>query len=142
MAAVLGHEIGHVTARHSVRQYSQSQLLGILSTAIEINAGSTAGNVANVASGALLSGYGRDMELEADDLGAQYIFQDGYSPQGMYEVLSVLKDQEMYSKQLVKSRGQEPRSYHGVFASHPSNDKRLQEVLNNVSNSFQKGNQK
>ena len=142
LAAVLGHEIGHVTARHSVRQYSQSQLLGILSTAIEINAGSTAGNVANVASGALLSGYGRDMELEADDLGAQYIFQDGYSPQGMYEVLSVLKDQEMYSKQLAESRGQEPRSYHGVFASHPSNDKRLQEVLNNVSNSFQKGDQK
>ena len=90
LAAVLGHEIGHVTARHSVRQYSQSQLLGILSTAIEINAGSTAGNVANVASGALLSGYGRDMELEADDLGAQYIYQDGYSPQGMYAVLSVL----------------------------------------------------
>ena len=141
LAAVLGHEIGHVTARHSVRQYSQSQLLGILSTAIEINAGSTAGNVANVASGALLSGYGRDMELEADDLGAQYIYQDGYSPQGMYEVLSVLKDQEIYSKQLAERRGQEPRSYHGVFASHPSNDKRLQEVLNNVSNSFQKGNQ-
>ena len=142
LAAVLGHEIGHVTARHSVRQYSQSQLLGILSTAIEINAGSTAGNVANVASGALLSGYGRDMELEADDLGAQYIYQDGYSPQGMYEVLSVLKDQEIYSKQLAERRGQEPRSYHGVFASHPSNDKRLQEVLSNVSNSFQKGNQK
>ena len=82
------------------------------------------------------------MELEADDLGAQYIYQDGYSPQGMYEVLSVLKDQEIYSKQLAERRGQEPRSYHGVFASHPSNDKRLQEVLNNVSNSFQKGNQK
>ena len=142
LAAVLGHEIGHVTARHSVRQYSQSQLMGILSTAVEINAGRTAGNIANLASGALLSGYGRDMELEADDLGAQYIFQEGYSPQGMFEVLSVLKDQEIYSKKIAEQRGQEPRSYHGVFASHPSNDKRLQEVLNNVSNSFQKGNHK
>ena len=63
LAAVLGHEIGHVTARHSVRQYSQSQLMGVLSTAIEINSGRTAGNLANLASGALLSGYGRDMEL-------------------------------------------------------------------------------
>ena len=63
LAAVLGHEIGHVTARHSVQQYSQSQLMGILSAAIEINAGRTAGNIANLASGALLSGYGRDMEL-------------------------------------------------------------------------------
>ena len=37
LAAVLGHEIGHVTARHSVRQYSLSHLMGILSAAIEIN---------------------------------------------------------------------------------------------------------
>ena len=123
LAAVLAHEIGHVTARHSVRQYSQSQLMSILSTAIEINAGSTAGNIANLASGALLSGYGREMELEADELGAQYIFEDGYSPQGMYKVLSVLKDQEVYSKEIAKQRGQEPSSYHGIFASHPSNDK-------------------
>ena len=142
LAAVLGHEIGHVTARHSVRQYSQSQLMGVLSAAVEINAGSTAGNLANIASGAILSGYGREMELEADDLGAQYIHQDGYSPQGMYEVLSVLKDQEIYSKKIAEQRGQEPRSYHGVFASHPSNDLRLQEVLNNVSVSFKQGTRK
>ena len=69
----MGHEIGHVTARHSVRQYSQSQLMGILSTAIEINSGRTAGNIANLASGALLSGYGREMELEADDLNQQNV---------------------------------------------------------------------
>ena len=142
LAAVLGHEIGHVTARHSVRQYSQAQLMGILSTAVEINSGRTAGNLANLASGALLSGYGRDMELEADDLGAQYIYQEGYSPQGMYEVLSVLKDQEIYSKKIAEQRGQESRSYHGVFASHPSNDLRLQEVLDNVGSSFQMGEKK
>ena len=142
LAAVLAHEIGHVTARHSVRQYSQSQLMSILSTAIEINAGSTAGNIANLASGALLSGYGREMELEADELGAQYIFEDGYSPQGMYKVLSVLKDQEVYSKEIAKQRGQEPSSYHGIFASHPSNDKRLQEVIDRVSISNLKGKSK
>ena len=64
--------------------------LWVLSTAIEINAGSTAGNIANVASGALLSGYGREMELEADDLRST-IYLSGwiFSPQGMYEVLAV-----------------------------------------------------
>ena len=142
LAAVLGHEIGHVTARHSVRQYSQAQLMGVLSAAIEINSGRTAGDLANLASGALLSGYGREMELEADDLGAQYIYQDGYSPQGMYDVLAVLKDQEIYSKKVAKQRGIEPRNYHGVFASHPSNDKRLQEILDNVSQNFVKGTNK
>ena len=48
------------------------------------------------------------MELEADDLGAQYIIKTGYSPQGMYDVLSVLKDQEIYAKAVANKRGQEP----------------------------------
>ena len=47
----------------------------------------------------------------------------------MYDVLSVLKDQEIYAKAVAKKRGQEPSTYHGVFASHPSNDKRLKEIL-------------
>ena len=139
LAAVLGHEIGHVTARHSVRQQSQSQLLGILTAAVDMKTGRSAGNLMNLASSALLSGYGRDMELEADDLGAQYLFLDGYSTKGMMDVLTVLKDQEIYSKELSKKRGQEPINYHGVFASHPSNDKRLQGILEEVSNSGKRG---
>jgi len=133
LAAVLGHEIGHVTARHSVRQYSQSQLLSILSAAVQMNSGRTAGDIVGVASGALLAGYGREMELEADELGAEYLYQDGYSTEGMMKVLSVLKDQEIYSKELAKERGQEPINYHGIFASHPSNDKRLKEILEEVN---------
>ena len=139
LAAVLGHEIGHVTARHSVRQYSQSQLLSILSAAVQMNSGRTAGDIVGVASGALLAGYGREMELEADELGAEYLYQDGYSTEGMMKVLSVLKDQEIYSKELAKERGQEPINYHGIFASHPSNDKRLKEILEEVNIKNEKG---
>ena len=139
LAAVLGHEIGHVTARHSVRQYSQSQLLSILSAAVQMNSGRTAGDIIGVASGALLAGYGREMELEADKLGAEYLYQDGYSTEGMMKVLSVLKDQEIYSKELAKERGQEPINYHGIFASHPSNDKRLKEILEEVAIKNEKG---
>ena len=82
------------------------------------------------------------MELEADDLGTQYIFQDGYSADGMLKLLSVTKDQEVYSKALAEKRGQEPRSYHGVFASHPTNDKRLQKILDEVTSSYPKGSRK
>ena len=139
LAAVLGHEIGHVTARHSVRQYSQSQLLGIFSAAVQMNSGRTAGDLVGVASGALLAGYGREMELQADELGAEYLYQDGYPTKAMMKVLTVLKDQEIYSKELAKERGQEPRNYHGVFASHPSNDKRLKEILEEVNKTYQQG---
>jgi len=139
LAAVLGHEIGHVTARHSVRQYSQSQLLGILYAAVQINSGRTAGDLVGVASGALLAGYGREMELQADELGAEYLYKDGYPTKAMMKVLTVLKDQEIYSRELAKERGQEPRNYHGVFAIHPSNDKRLKEILEEVSKTYQQG---
>ena len=139
LAAVLGHEIGHVTARHSVRQYSQSQLMGILSAAVQMNSGRTAGDIANVASGALLAGYGREMELEADNLGAQYLYKDGYSTNGMMNVLSVLKDQEIYSKEMSKKRGEESKNYHGIFVSHPSNDKRLKKILEEVNKTTKPG---
>jgi predicted Zn-dependent protease len=139
LAAVLGHEIGHVTARHSVRQQSQSQIMGILTAALEIKSGRNAANLMNAASGVLLAGYGRDMELEADDLGAQYLMLEGYSPKGMMDVLSVLKDQEIYSNDLNKKRGQDSVNYHGVFSSHPSNDKRLKEILDEVSGSIKRG---
>ena len=65
----------------------------------------------------MLSGYGREMELEADDLGAQYIYQDGYSPQGMYDVLAVLKDQEIYSKKVVNRENPTELSWGFRFTS-------------------------
>ena len=88
LAAVLGHEIGHVTARHSVRQISQAQVLSIISYALAREAGSAAGDLANIASGALVAGYGRDMELQADSLGAEYMAKQGYSALGM--ILSLI----------------------------------------------------
>ncbi|MDG2060382.1 MAG: M48 family metalloprotease [SAR86 cluster bacterium] len=129
LAAVLGHELGHVTARHSVRQMSQAQLIGFMSMIVGSQAGRTAADITNMAGGAFLAGYGREMELEADKIGAEYMALDGYSPQGMMETLTVLKEQEIYSKNLSELRGQEPKTYHGLFSSHPSNDKRLQAVL-------------
>ena len=73
LAAVLGHEIGHVTARHPVRQQSKSTLSNIGAAAVGIFTGSAdLAGLANYAGAALVSGYGRDQELEADRLGAEY----------------------------------------------------------------------
>ena len=129
LAAVLGHEIGHVTARHSVRQISQAQVLSIISYALAREAGSAAGDLANIASGALVAGYGRDMELQADSLGAEYMAKQGYSALGMIDTISVLKEHELYSTEVSKRRGSNQQTYHGIFASHPSNDSRLKEVI-------------
>jgi predicted Zn-dependent protease len=130
LAAVLGHEIGHVCARHQVRQQSQQTMTGILGAAAAIFTGNAAvADLANIGGQALLKGYGRDMELEADHLGAQYIAKTGYDPQAMIGVIGVLKNQEVYEIDRARQEGREPRIYHGVFASHPSADERLQQAV-------------
>lgn len=133
LAAVLGHEIGHVTARHSVRQYSAAMAANVGYTLGSIfvpelrNQG--AQDLFNVLGGALLRGYGRDHELEADRLGAQYLARTGYDPQAMIGVIKVLKNQEEFEVQLAKEEHRDPHIYHGVFATHPDNDQRLQQVV-------------
>jgi len=127
LAAVLGHEIGHVTARHSVRQYSAATAANIAAAIFIQNR--VGQDLFGVLGNALLSGYGREHELESDRLGAEYLARTGYEPQAMLGVIGVLKNQEEFDKERAKTEGREPRNYHGVFASHPSADKRLQEVV-------------
>jgi len=130
LAGVLGHEIGHVTARHSVRQQAGSSLAGLAGLAVAFKTGSrTAYDAASILGSALISGYGRKMELEADSLGARYLAKNDYTPQALIDVISVLKDQELYDKERAKLEDREPRVYHGVFASHPRNDTRLKEAV-------------
>ena len=130
LAGVLGHEIGHVTARHSVRQQSGSTLAGLAGMAVAMKTGSrSAYDLTNILGSALISGYGRNMELEADELGARYLAKNAYTPQALIDVISVLKDQELYDKERAKLEEREPRTYHGVFATHPRNDTRLREAI-------------
>jgi predicted Zn-dependent protease len=130
LAAVLGHEIGHVTARHSVRQQSAATATGVAGAVLGAATGVPASqDLFDVLGKAMLSGYGREHELESDRLGAQYLARTGYDPDAMLEVIGVLKDQEVFERQQAREEGREPRTYHGVFASHPENDQRLQEVV-------------
>ena len=133
LAAVLGHELGHVTARHGVQQYSKTLATSISITLASIFVPELQNNVSqrlmNVLSTAMLRGYGREHELEADRLGAEYLARTGYEPSAMIDVIGILKNQEQFEKERAKKEGREPRVYHGVFASHPSADQRLQQVV-------------
>ncbi|TQV84637.1 M48 family metalloprotease [Exilibacterium tricleocarpae] len=130
LAAVLAHEVGHVTARHTVRQKTAAAGAGVLSVLSVLATGSTVvGDVTNLWSSAAVVGYGREMELEADGFGAQYLYNSGYDPNAMAEVIGVLKDQEKYARRKAREEGREIRTYHGVFSTHPRNDKRLKEVI-------------
>jgi len=131
LAAVLGHEIGHVTARHAVRQYTKATATGFVGMVIGVATGiqATQDLFNNVVGNAILSGYGRENELEADRLGAKYMARAGYDPQAVINVLGILKNQEEYEIKRAAAENREPHIYHGVYASHPSADKRLQEAV-------------
>jgi predicted Zn-dependent protease len=130
LAAVLGHEIGHVTARHGVRQQSMAMGSGLLGQLVTIGTGvQAAGDLSNLLGSALVKGYGRDMELQADGLGAEYLARSGYRPDAVLEVIGVLKDQDTFAREQAAAQGKQVESYHGLFASHPTHDQRLQQVV-------------
>lgn len=133
LASVLGHEIGHVTARHAVRQHTAAQAANIGATIGSIFLPELrtfgGGQLVNLLGTALLRGYGRDHELQADGLGAQYMARNGYDATAMLDVLRTLKNQETFENRLAKQEGREPRVYHGIFATHPDTDTRLKEVV-------------
>ncbi len=133
LAAVLGHEIGHVTARHSVRQYTAQQAAGLGYTIGAILLpelrGAAAQNAYSLFGGALIRGYGREHELEADGLGAEYLARAGYDPNAILQVIRVLKAQETFEVERARKEGREPNVYHGLFSTHPDSDTRLQQVV-------------
>lgn len=133
LAAVLAHELGHVTARHAVRQDTARTGAKVLTVMSVLTTGSWAlGDAASLWSSAAVMGYGREMELEADGLGARYLSKAGYSPHAMIEVISTLKDQEKFTRHLNAKSGRQ-QTYHGLFSTHPRNDTRLKEVVDKAA---------
>ena len=126
LAAVVGHEIGHIVAKHITKRRLSDlfgKSLGLIS-AIATGRNELMG-VSNDVTAFITSGYGRENELEADRLGGEYIAKAGYNPMAVLDALQVLKDQESFSRGVVGR----PMAYHGVFSSHPKQDKRLHDAV-------------
>ncbi len=139
LAGVLGHEIGHVTARHGAQRATQQHTAGIgvlaatvLGVVLEGVGVGGAANAANqmgqtVAAGRLAS-YSREQEGQADELGAEYLARNRYNPRNMVEVIQVLKNQERFAADQAKAEGKPAPQGGNWLSSHPSNDKRLADI--------------
>ncbi len=140
LAGVLGHEIGHVTARHGAQQATRQTgaaigvgLAAIGGAVLEAATGvpgiaDAVGGVAQLGAAGIIASYSRDQELQADQLGAEYLARNRYDPAYMVEVIQVLKDQERYAAEAAKAAGRAPPAAPDWLASHPSNDQRLQQI--------------
>ena len=139
LAGVMGHEIGHVTARHGAQRATSQQHAGlgvfaanILGAVLESQgysgAGQLAGQVSQTVAAGYIASYGREQELQADGLGAEYLSRNHYDPRKMVDVITVLKSQERFAADQARAEGKSAPTGGGWLASHPSNDQRLQQI--------------
>lgn len=122
LAGVLGHEIGHVTARHSAQQYTKATSAGVGLTLLSIfvpEARPLQG-AAETALGVLFLKYGRDDERQADQLGVQYAAKTGWDPIGVAGMLRTLA-------RLDEASGSR-RGVPNWLSTHPAPAERVAEV--------------
>jgi len=90
LAGVLGHEISHIVARHSVKLLQEGLGLQILSTLVFGGSSQVTQTAVNVGLALVLKGYSRGAEAEADEYGTIYMARAGYNPEGMAQVMDKL----------------------------------------------------
>jgi len=134
LAAVLGHEVGHVAARHSQRREKAAQTNSILGVLGAIGSSILLGDsgLGNTLSRTFLEGsqlltlqFSRKQELEADDLGIQYLARAGYDRRAMGTVLASLAAQNTLDAQLVGRNASVPE----WASTHPDPASRVQGAL-------------
>ena len=91
LAGVLGHEIGHVVGRHSAERIANQGLTQGIISGVLIGGGDSTGQMAAMIGNVVNMKYGREDELESDDLGVRFMIDAGYQPEEMMGVMQILK---------------------------------------------------
>jgi predicted Zn-dependent protease len=132
LAGVLGHEIGHVTARHAAQQYSRATgaQLGLILGGIFFPATRPFGQIAETGLGLLFLKHGRDDELQADRLGAEYAMTGGWDPAGVPGLLNTLARID---------EGSDRRGIPNWLSTHPHPADRVEKVSETVQQLRAKG---
>lgn len=126
LAALLGHELGHVNARHTAQQMSKGTLVQAIVGGLTILAGTQGAKYGQLASqlgmigtGALLAFYSRDNEREADALGMEYMVRAGYGSRGFVGLMDMLRSLSKHN----------PSAIELMFATHPMSEERYRTAV-------------
>lgn len=133
LAAVLGHELGHVTARHSVQAMQRGSLLNLGLAVLggvtgQGGYGIAAQQAGQLAAGLLENTYSREQERESDRLGVDYLVLAGYNPQGAVQL------QEYFYRKV--EQGAEPMWLAGLFRTHPFSKERMLDLKQYVAERY------
>lgn len=128
LAGVLGHEIGHVVARHSAQRQSKAMLaqLGVGLLGAVTSSGPM--QLANAAASLYLRSYSRDQELEADMLGVRYLKRAGYDINAMASFLERMRSNSRLEAQIA-DRSPDQVDQFDITASHPRTVDRVRRVV-------------
>ncbi len=133
LAALLGHELGHVNARHTAQQMTKGMLtqavVGALSVAASTQGaalGQLTSELGMVGAGALLASYSRDNEREADALGMEYMVKQGYGPPGFVGLMDMLRSLNKHK----------PSAIELMFATHPMSDERYNTAVDTARTKY------
>jgi predicted Zn-dependent protease len=126
LAAVLGHEIAHVAARHSAAQISKVQLFNLGLAGLSVATGGALQNYGQLLElGAVLAfnKFSRDAEREADFFGTRYVARAGYNPLAAVEVM----------RQIQRLQTREPTQFESWFLTHPPSSERLVNINQEIN---------
>jgi len=122
LAGVLGHEIGHVVARHGAERMAKQELTQGLTGAAVIAAGDYgSAQAAQMIANMINMKYGRDQEIDSDDLGVRFMLRAGYDPHEMKGVMRILKE---------ASGGGSRQSE--FFSTHPDPENRMEKIEESI----------
>ena len=117
LAGVLGHEIAHVVARHGAERIAKMELTqGLTGAAVIATGDYSTAQAAQLLANVVHMSYGRDQELESDDLGVRFMTQSGYNPEALISVMEILEK---------ASGGQKQPEF---MSTHPSPANRIQKI--------------
>jgi len=138
LASVLGHEMGHVTARHAAQRQTASLGAGILGVLVGAVTGSSELGQAGMGTGqALVAGYSRDQEFEADDLGIRYIGRGGYDVNASSSFLTRMNEQSRLEAAMMGNPGR-PSEYN-IMSTHPRTPDRVARAVHEAKASGASG---
>jgi predicted Zn-dependent protease len=134
LAGVLGHEMGHVVARHGAEQIAKQQLTeGLTGAAVMATYDPNNPSSRNSAAVAAMIGnlvtmrFGRQDELEADNLGVRFGSEAGYDPRSMIALMKILEE---------SSQGNQPPEF---FSTHPNPENRIQRIQEAIQQRYPNG---
>lgn len=133
LAGVLGHEVGHVVGRHAAEHLAKQQLGAALVNAVGIAASDSpdsarqAAILAQAINQLVSLRYGREDELESDQLGFRFMTQAGYNPKGLVELMQILGS--------ARQGGSPPE----FFSTHPNPGNRIERLQNLIAQTYPNG---